>query len=70
MSVDLSLILPNECYDIWDNSLATKVFYKKIEEIAEGGERRLLRTSVSIIQTLLIGEGSALLRRTQKTQKT
>ena len=35
MSVDLSLILPNECYDIWDNALATKVFYKKIEEIAE-----------------------------------
>lgn len=35
MSVNLSLILPNECYDIWDNALATKVFYKKIEEIAE-----------------------------------
>ncbi len=35
MSVDLSLILPNECYDIWDNALATKVFYKKIAEIAE-----------------------------------
>ena len=35
MSVDLSLILPNERYDIWDNALATKVFYKKIEEIAE-----------------------------------
>lgn len=41
MSVDLSLILPNECYDIWDNALATKVFYKKIEEIAEyfGGRK-------------------------------
>lgn len=35
MGVDLSLILPNECYDIWDNALATKVFYKKIAEIAE-----------------------------------
>ena len=35
MSVNLSLILPNECYDIWDNALATKVFYKKIAEIAE-----------------------------------
>ena len=41
MSVNLSLILPNECYDIWDNALATKVFYKKIEEIAEyfGGRK-------------------------------
>ena len=34
-----------------------------------GGGSRSLRTSVSIIQILLIGVGSALLRRTRKTRK-
>ena len=41
MGVNLNLILPNDCHDIHDNTLATKVFNQAIQKITEyfGGRK-------------------------------
>ena len=44
MSVDLSLILPNECYNIDDNKLALEVFNQTIDRVVSyfGGRKQFV----------------------------
>ena len=44
MSVDLSLILPNECYNIDDNKLALEVFNQTIDRVISyfGGRKQFV----------------------------